>query len=355
MNNLKEEFERLLQEVVLRNASDLHLSVGRKPQFRIDGSLVTFDEAGVITKEKGEDFMSLILSQDQKKRFLEEKEIDFSYTVDSIGRFRVNVFFQRGKFAAALRLIPETIKTLDELMHPEIIHDLLKTSQGFFLVVGPSGQGKSTTLAAMIDEINQQRKDHIVTIEDPIEYLFKDVKSVVDQREVGNDTKSFTRALRSILRQDPDVIMVGEMRDPETISAAITASETGHLVFSTLHTNNAAQTIDRIIDSFPPAQQNQIKAQLAGTLLGVLSKRLIPKIGGGRVAAYELLIANSAVRNLIREGKAHQIDLVIETSSDMGMVSLNKSLSKLVQEGLITMEDAEIHSLNPAELRMLIK
>ncbi len=356
MPNIKEEFEDLLRKVVESEASDLHISVGRKPEFRIDGSLITYEDSEVISKEKGEQIKDLILQNEyQKKRFEEERELDFSYTIEGVGRFRVNVFYQRGNFSAALRFIPNSIKTLDELGHPQVIHDLIRTSQGFFLVVGPSGQGKSTTLAAMIDEINRQRKDHIITIEDPIEYIFEDIKSVIDQREVGSDTKSFHRALRSILRQDPDVIMVGEMRDPETISAAITAAETGHLVFSTLHTNNASQTIDRIIDSFPPSQQNQIKAQLAGTLLGVLSKRLIPKIGGGRVAAYELLIANSAVRNLIREGKTHQIDLVIDTSADSGMLSLNKSLAYLIKQGQITMEDAEIYSLNPSELRILVK
>jgi twitching motility protein PilT len=353
--NPKEEFESLLSSVISSGASDLHFSVGREPQLRVDGSLVSVGEWGVINKEKGDDFMSLLLTQDQKKRFLEEKELDFSYEIEGMGRFRVNVFMQRGQFSAALRLIPDKIRTLDELKHPSVMHNLLRTSQGFFLVVGPSGQGKSTTLAAMIDEINHLRKDHIVTIEDPIEYLFNDEKSMIDQRELGSDTLGFDVALRSVLRQDPDVIMVGEMRDSETISAAITAAETGHLVFSTLHTNNASQTIDRIIDSFPPAQQNQIKTQLAGTLLGILSKRLIPKIGGGRVAAYELLIANSAVRNLIREGKAHQINLVIETSADVGMVPLNKSLAKLVKEGEVTMEDAEMHSTNPKELKMLIK
>jgi len=353
--NPKEEFASLLAQVVERGASDLHISVGRKPEFRIDGFLVTAEDFDVISNEKGEEIISMLMNQDQKKFFLEEKEIDFSFTYNNIGRFRVNAFMQRNNFAAALRLIPEEIMTLDDLSHPPILHDMLKTSQGFFLVVGPTGHGKSTTLAAMIDEINHLRKNHIVTIEDPIEYIFKDVESVIDQREIGNDTKSFHKALRSVLRQDPDVIMVGEMRDPETMSAAITAAETGHLVFSTLHTNNASQTIDRIIDSFPPEQQNQIKAQLAGTLLGILSKRLIPKIGGGRVAAFELVIANSAVRNLIREGKNHQIDLVIETSAESGMISLNKSLSGLIKNGLITMEDAEIHSLNPQELKMLIK
>lgn len=350
----KENFEKLLAEVVTGGASDLHISVGRKPQLRVDGSLVTMQDQPMITREMGEGFISLILTPEQRKKYNEEKEIDFSYALDSVGRFRVNVFLQKGQMAAALRLIPEKIKTLDELGHPQIIHNLLKVSQGFFLVVGPSGQGKSTTLAAMIDEINNNRKDHIVTIEDPVEYLFHDDKSIVDQREVGQDTKSFNAALRSILRQDPDVIMVGEMRDPETISAAITAAETGHLVFSTLHTNNASQTIDRIIDTFPSDQQNQIRTQLSGTLLGVLSKRLIPKIDGGRVAAFELLIANAAVRNLIRENKVHQLDLVIETSAEAGMISLNRSLANLVKAGEISLESAETYSLNSAELRMLI-
>lgn len=350
----KENFEKLLGEVVTGGASDLHISVGRKPQLRVDGSLVTMQDQPVITKEMGDSFLSLILTPEQSKRFHEEKELDFSYALDNVGRFRVNVFLQRGQLAAALRLIPDKIKTLDELGHPSILHNILKVSQGFFLVVGPSGQGKSTTLAAMIDEINHSRKDHVLTIEDPIEYLFEDDKSIVDQREVGQDTKSFNTALRSILRQDPDVIMVGEMRDPETMSAAITAAETGHLVFSTLHTNNASQTIDRIIDSFPSDQQNQIRTQLSGTLLGVLSKRLIPKIDGGRIAVFELLIANAAVRNLIRENKVHQIDLVIETSAEAGMISLNRSLANAVKAGDISLESAETYSLNPAELRMLV-
>lgn len=350
----KENFEKLLGEVVTGGASDLHISVGRKPQLRVDGSLVTMQDQPMITKEMGDSFLSLILTPEQSKRFHEEKELDFSYALDNVGRFRVNVFLQRGQLAAALRLIPDKIKTLDELGHPAILHNILKVSQGFFLVVGPSGQGKSTTLAAMIDEINHNRKDHILTVEDPIEYLFEDDKSIVDQREVGQDTKSFNTALRSILRQDPDVIMVGEMRDPETMSAAITAAETGHLVFSTLHTNNASQTIDRIIDSFPSDQQNQIRTQLSGTLLGVLSKRLIPKIDGGRVAVFELLIANAAVRNLIRENKVHQIDLVIETSAEAGMISLNRSLANAVKAGDISLESAETYSLNPAELRMLV-
>ena len=351
--NIKQELEELLGLVIERVASDLHISVGRRPTLRIDGVLVQIESKDVVTGEFAKQFVEEILRGDQKTRFLEEKELDFSYSFADIARFRVNVFMQRGEFAAAMRLIPTKVRTMDELGHPQVMHNYTRVSQGFFLVVGPSGQGKSTTLAAMIDEINKQRACHIVTIEDPIEYLFQNNKAIIDQREIGQDTKNFNVALRSVLRQDPDVIMVGEMRDPETISAAITAAETGHLVFSTLHTNNASQTIDRIIDSFPPAQQNQIKAQLAGTLLGVLSKRLIPRVDGGRAAAFELLIANAAVKNLIREGKTHQIDLVIETSAEEGMISLNRSLANLIKKGEISYDQAIVHSLNPSELRIL--
>ena len=351
--DIKQELEELLGLVIERGASDLHISVGRRPTLRIDGVLVQIESKDVVTGEFAKQFVEEILRGDQKTRFLEEKELDFSYSFADIARFRVNVFMQRGEFAAAMRLIPTKVRTMDELGHPQVMHNYTRVSQGFFLVVGPSGQGKSTTLAAMIDEINKQRACHIVTIEDPIEYLFQNDKAIIDQREIGQDTKNFNVALRSVLRQDPDVIMVGEMRDPETISAAITAAETGHLVFSTLHTNNASQTIDRIIDSFPPAQQNQIKAQLAGTLLGVLSKRLIPRVDGGRAAAFELLIANAAVKNLIREGKTHQIDLVIETSAEEGMISLNRSLANLIKKGEISYDQAIIHSLNPSELRIL--
>lgn len=352
--SIKEELEELLGMVIERGASDLHIAVDRKPTLRIDGTLVQIESKDAISRQFADQFINEILRGDQKQRYLEDKELDFSYSFGSAARFRVNVFMQKGEFAAAMRLIPTNIRTLDELGHPQVLHNFIRSSQGFFLVVGPSGQGKSTTLAAMIDEINHLRACHIVTIEDPVEYLFSNDKAIIDQREIGQDTKSFHIALRSVLRQDPDVIMVGEMRDPETISAAITAAETGHLVFSTLHTNNASQTIDRIIDSFPPAQQNQIKAQLAGTLLGVLSKRLIPKVDGGRVGAFEFLIANSAVKNLIREGKTHQIDLVIETSAEEGMISLNRSLANLIKKGEISYDQAVVHSLNPSELRILV-
>src|SRR3989344_3015365 len=324
--DIKQELEELLALVIERGASDLHISVGRRPTLRVDGALAQIESKDIVTGEFAKQFVEEILRGDQKTRFLEEKELDFSYSFADIARFRVNVF----------------------------MHSYTRISQGFFRGVGRPGPGKSTTLAAMIDEINKQRACHIVTIEDPIEYLFQNNKAIIDQREIGQDTKNFNIALRSVLRQDPDVIMVGEMRDPETISAAITAAETGHLVFSTLHTNNASQTIDRIIDSFPPSQQNQIRTQLASTLLGVLSKRLIPRINGGSVAAFELLIANPAVKNLIRENKTHQMDLVIETSAEEGMISLNRSLTYLVKAGEISYDDAVIHSLNPSELKILV-
>jgi twitching motility protein PilT len=257
--------------------------------------------------------------------------------------------------AAAFRLIPAQIRTIDELYLPPILHDFTPLNQGFVLIVGPAGHGKSTTLAAMLDEINHKRTDHIITIEDPIEYVFSQDRCIISQREVGLDTPSFNAALRSILRQDPDVIMVGEMRDPETMATAMTAAETGHLVFSTLHTNSASQTIDRIIDSFPSNQQGQIISQLAATLIGIVSERLIPKLGGGRIPATEIMIVNPAIRNLIRERKIYQIDLVIETSIQEGMMSLNRSLANFIKQKLISLDEAERHSLNPAELRLLLE
>lgn len=352
--DITRKLEELLSIVIDHHASDLHISVGRVPMMRVDGSLVQIPSEDILDSSFGQSFLDDVLSDEQCALFIKNKEIDFSYDFSHIARFRVNVFLQRGHFAAAMRLIPSQIPTLDELGHPPVLHNLITVKQGFFLVVGPSGQGKSTTLAAIIDEINHMRSCHIISVEDPIEYLFTNDKAIVDQREVGQDTRDFNSALRSILRQDPDVIMVGEMRDPETISAAMTAAETGHLVFSTLHTNNASQTIDRIIDAFPSTQQNQVRAQLSNVLLGVLSRRLLAKIGGGRSAAFELLISTPAVRNLIRENKTHQIDLVIETSSDEGMISLNRSLALLVKKGEITYEEAISHSVNPSELKILV-
>ena len=309
-----------------QNASDLHLAVGRHPTLRIDGVLIPLQKESLLTPEMTENLIFTLLTPEQKEKFLKEKEIDLSYSFEDKARFRVNIFYQRGYMAAALRLIPAQIRTLEELNLPPILHDFTKLSQGFVLVVGPAGHGKSTTLAALLDEINHNRTDHIITIEDPIEYIFTQDKCIVSQREVKTDTLDFHNGLRSLLRQDPDVIMIGEMRDTESIATAMTAAETGHLVFSTLHTNSASQTIDRIIDSFPAEQQSQISSQLAATLVGIVSERLIPRIEGGRLPACEIMISNPAIRNLIRERKAYQIDLVIETSVQEGMLSFNRSL-----------------------------
>lgn len=355
MNNTQRLLKKLLLSTIKEDASDLHFSVGRHPTLRIDGKLIPLTGEKVLTAETSQDLSLILLSEEQKQRFLKEKEIDFSYSFESKIRFRVNVFRQKGYISAALRVIPRKIKTIKELNLPIILNEFTRPSQGFILIVGPSGHGKSTTLAALIDKINRERPDHIITIEDPIEYEFIQDRAIVDQREVGRDTTSFARALRSSFREDPDVIMIGEMRDPETMSIAVTAAETGHLVFTTLHTNNAAQSIDRIIDTFPPYQQAQIRAQLAAAITGIVSQRLVPSLKGGRIPACEIMIANPAVRNIIREGKTHQIGLVIETSSEEGMISLNNSLAQLTRSGLISMENAEKYSFNLAELRTLLE
>lgn len=346
---------KLLLASIKEDASDIHFSVGRPPTLRIDGRLIPLVREKVLTPEAAEELSLALLTEEQKEKFLKEKEIDFSYSFEDKVRFRVNVFRQKGYVSAALRVIPTRIKTIEELNLPIILNEFTRPSQGFVLIVGPSGHGKSTTLAALIDKINHERPHHIITIEDPIEYVFRADKAIIDQREVGRDTESFARALRSSFREDPDVIMVGEMRDPETMGIAVTAAETGHLVFATLHTNNAAQTVDRIIDTFPPYQQSQIKTQLAATLTAIVSQRLVPSLKGGRIPACEVMLANSAVRNIIREGKIHQVDLVIETSSEEGMFTLNNSLAGLVRSGLISMENAEKYSLNLSELRTLLE
>lgn len=345
----------MLSITAQENASDLHLSVSRYPTIRIDGRLIPLTNREILTPRSVKDLAYAILTEEQRRLFEEEKELDISYELEGKTRFRANFFYQRGYASVALRLIPSKIRTLEELNADTIIYDFTAPSQGFVLVVGPSGHGKSTTLAALIDKINHERYEHIVTIEDPIEYVYIQDRCIINQREVHTDTKSFHDALRSVFREDANVILVGEMRDWETISTAVTAAETGHLVFATLHTNSAAQTIDRIIDSFPASQQGQIRAQLAANLLGIVSQRLIPRTEGGRIPALEIMIANSAVRNLIRESKIHQIDLVINTSADEGMITLNSSLAKLVRDKEISMENAEIYSNSINDLRMLLQ
>lgn len=353
--NYQEKLNELLLLTAKQNASDLHIAVGRRPTIRVDSVLIPLTKETVLTKEDAEGLVMSLLNDEQKKSFTEKKQVDFSYNFEDKARFRVNVFFQRGFMAAALRLIPSQIRTIEELMLPPILHDFTRLNQGFILIVGPAGHGKSTTLAAMLDEVNHTRNDHIITIEDPIEYLFSQDRSIISQREVGQDTISFQDGLRSILRQDPDVIMIGEIRDPDTMATSMTSAETGHLVFSTLHTNSASQTIDRIIDSFPPNQQGQIISQLASTLVAIISQRLVPRVGGGRVPATEIMLVNPAIRNLIREKKIYQIDLVIETSVQEGMMSLNRSLVNLIKKKEISIEQAESYSLNPSELRILLE
>ncbi len=354
MDAIQQKLSDLLLTTARQNASDLHISVGRKPTLRIDGVLIPLQKEPAITPEVAEGLIMALLTPEQKELFLQNKEFDFSFAFEDKARFRVNVYNQRGFKAAALRLIPAEVRTVEALGLPPVLHDFTKLSQGFILVVGPAGHGKSTTLAALLDEINHNRMDHIITIEDPIEYLFVQDRAIISQREVGADTMSFTAGLRSILRQDPDVIMVGEMRDPSSIATAMTAAETGHLVFSTLHTNSAAQTIDRIIDTFPADQQSQVTSQLAATLVAIVSERLVPRVNGGRVPACEIMIVNSAIRNLIRERKAYQIDLVIETSLQEGMVTLNRSLATLVKRKEISLENGELYSMNPSELKILL-
>jgi twitching motility protein PilT len=354
-NNYQTLLKDLLETTVKEQASDLHISVGHPPVLRIEGRLVPLLKKNKLTTKDAQGLAEALLTVEQRQRFLEKKEIDFSFSFEDKARFRVNIFFQRGQVACALRLVPAKIRSIEELNLPSILHEFAGSPQGFVLITGPSSQGKSTTLAALIEEINHSRADHVITIEDPIEYIFKDDRCIIDQREVYQDTLSFARALRSTFRQDPDVIMVGEMRDPETIATAITAAETGHLVFATLHTNSASQTIHRVVDSFPPEQQNQIRAQLSGSLLGVVSQRLIPRIKGGLIPACEIMLSTPAVANLIRENKIHELPLVIETSAEAGMISLNRALANLVKAKEISLENALSYSLSPAELKMLVR
>ncbi len=348
------ELEDLIETVIRENASDLHVSERRHPMIRISGALVPLLKKEMLSGDDTRGILKQLISAEFYDMFQKNKEIDFSYEYKNSARFRGNAFFQQGHISIALRLIPKVIKTLEDLKIPSAIGDFARRKQGFFLVVGPVGQGKTTTLASMTELINQERAEHIVTIEDPIEYTFEQKKSIIDQREVKIDTNNFHSALISTLREDVNVIVVGEMRDPETMSAAVTAAETGHLVLSTLHTNNAAQTIDRIIDSFPSDQQEQIRIQLASSLLAVFSQRLVPRVSGGRIPAYELMIANDAVANLIREKRVHEIDTVIETSMEQGMVDMNRCLADLVRAGEISIENAYKFAFKPKALERMI-
>lgn len=346
--------QQLLEEVIKRNASDLHLLVGALPTLRIDGALTPLEGYSPVSEDIVTELINSILTDEQKEILAANREIDFSFALGEVARFRVNVYHQKGYMAAALRYIPMQIRSIAELNLPTAVNNFTRLPQGFILVTGPTGHGKSTTLAAIINEINENRAEHIITIEDPIEYVFPHRRSLVSQRELHLDTHSWDIALKSALREDPDVALVGEMRDYETIAAALTLAETGHLVFSTLHTNSAASTINRIIDVFPEHQQAQVRAQLAMTLEAIVSQRLIPSIEGGRYPAAEILIANSAIRNLIRDGKTHQIDNHIQTSSELGMVSLEHSLHSLVKTGRITREQAMAHTMRPDELARML-
>lgn len=322
---------------------------------RIDGALVAAAGTEPLTEETAEALIFAILDDDQKQILLKDKEFDFSFAFGDLGRFRVNAFHERGNLAAALRLIPNEMMTIEQLGLPPIVNKFAEYPRGLVIVTGPTGSGKSTTLAGLVHKINAERAAHIITIEDPIEFTHKSNKSVIVQREVHYDTYSFSAALRSSLRQDPDVVLIGEMRDLETIAAAITIAETGHLVFATLHTNSASQSIDRMVDVFPPHQQPQIRAQLANILMAICSQRLIPTIGGGRIAAAEILVATPAVRNIIREGKSHQLEAVIQTGAEFGMQSMDKTLVSMIHDGTITYDEARNYAIDLDELDRLMR
>jgi twitching motility protein PilT len=349
------DFADLLMEVVTRRASDLHLSAGAPPTVRVRGRLSAVEGYPTLDSTETREIVYSILSGDQRQRLETNWQLDFAYSIPGQARFRVNAYYQRGAIGAAFRLIPFDLTSIDALGLPRAVHDFIRKPRGFVLVTGPTGSGKSTSLAAMIDEINATREEHIMTIEDPIEFLHGHKKCLVNQRELGSDAQSFAEALKAALRQDPDVILVGEMRDLETISTALTAAETGHLVFATLHTQDTAQTVDRIIDVFPPEQQGQVRVQLSVALQGIMTQQLLPTAdGSSRVAACEVLVPNPAVRNLIREGKTHQIYSVLQTGSAQGMQTMDAALMQLVRTGKITQKLAEERSSAPEELRRLM-
>lgn len=349
------ELKQLLELTINKKASDLHLISGIVPCIRIEGMLTPVEGEIALTGETINKYLKEILSSEQYERLSVNKELDFSYALSEAGRFRVNAYSQKGEYAIAFRHIPLEIPELDSLALPPLLHSFTSLRQGLILVTGPTGHGKSTTIASMLNEINQQRREHIVTIEDPIEFIFQPAKSIISQREMGFDTHSWSIALRSVLREDPNVVLVGEMRDYETIAAALTVAETGHLVFATLHTNSAAQTIDRIVDVFPEEQQEQVRLQLSNVLEAVFSMRLIPSKSGRRVPAYEVMLGTSAVRTSVREGKTHQIDNILQTSTEVGMNTLEMSLAKLVKEDKLEIETALSYSLRPEELQRLLR
>jgi len=347
--------KELLQLTVDRNASDLHVISGIAPTIRVEGNLMPVPNEAVLTPDTVVAFLKEALTSEQLERLTVNKEIDFSLAFSEKARFRVNAYTQRGTLAAAFRRIPLEIPTVDALGLPKIIHNFTNLKQGFVLVTGPTGHGKSTTLASMINEINNNRAAHIVTIEDPIEFMFKPIKSIISQREMKSDTHSWQVALRSTLREDPDVVLVGEMRDYETIAAALTVAETGHLVLATLHTNSAAQTIDRIVDVFPEEQQGQVRLQLSNVIEAVFSQRLVPSITGGRMVASEVMLGTTAIRTAIREGKTHQIDSILQTSQEVGMYTLENSLAALVKAGKISLDVAQSWSMRPEQLTRLVR
>lgn len=347
--------ETLLEECIRRNASDLHLQYGLPPVLRVDGVLAPIAGMAGLNEETVKRLIFATLDEEQQKILIKDKEFDYSFAFGDIARFRVNAFHERGKLAAAFRLIPNQIKGINDLGMPTIVETFAEYPRGLVLVTGPTGSGKSTTLAALVDKINREKACHIVTIEDPIEFTHKSQRAVIAQREVHYDTFSFAAALRSVLREDPDVVLIGEMRDLETIQAAITIAETGHLVFATLHTNSAAQSIDRMIDVFPSYQQPQVRTQLSNMLMAVCAQRLVPAIGGGRVVAAEIMVANSAIRALIRDGKTHQLDTAIQTGAEQGMQTMDRTLAKLVQTGVITYESAREYAVDINELDRLVR
>ena len=349
------DLNQLLDTAITRKASDIHLVVDTPPTMRVHGELLSYENVGVLTSEVSQSLILSLMNNTQKELFQNNKEIDFSYEHQDGTRFRVNAYYQQNKTSAALRLLNSEILTIDQLKLPAIMHQITTLKQGLVLVTGPTGSGKSTTLAAMIETINTSRSEHIITIEDPIEYVYKSKQSIISQRELHQDTHSWEMALRSVLREDPDIVLVGEMRDYETISAALTIAETGHLVFATLHTNSAAQTVDRIIDVFPENQQPQVRNQLASSVEAIFAQRLVPSSTGERIPVIEIMLASSAIKNTIREGKTHQIDNIMQTSGSLGMMTFEASLVYWVKAGVITMEKAKEYAIRPDEFMRAFK